>query len=461
MNSSSESFASSRRPYSGTFLLGVLMTLGVLAVIPSLAVPVSIKDVARVEGDRDNQLIGYGLVSGLANQGDTDPVLTRQTVANLMLKFHLSIDEANIKAKNSAIVLVTAVVHGAAKPGSHLDVTVSSLADAKTLQGGTLMQTALMAADGKVYALAQGNLSIGGFQAGNGGTGGATLVKNHPTVGAIPGGGIIEREIPTEYFSHGVLEINLFESDFTTAVRMANAINEQVAPIAHAVSGYSVKVYVPEEFQDEARQTEFIARIENVRFQPDTAARIVMNERTGTIVANSKISIDSCAITHGNLTVSIVNNVSVSQPNPFTGNISGSLGSSSSPAAGTSSGTTIPLTIGNSVVYNDASGQQVQVPIGQNPPAGYSVVMVPAPNQSAGAGAAGAALGVQTAVVGQDTLKVEEEKKNMVVFNDLATVQDVAAALNAMGVTPRDTMSIFQTMKEAGVLHADLVIQGN
>lgn len=445
------------------------LSLCLLAVATATA-QVRIKDVAKVYGDRDNTLIGYGLVVGLNNQGDTDPVLTRQTVASLVRNFGVTIDQANVKAKNSAIVMVTARIPGMTKPGQKIDVTVSSMADAKSLQGGTLLMTPLKAGNGVIYAVAQGNLSIGGFQAGSSGLGGATFVKNHPTAGAIPGGANVEREIPTNLFSNGYLELNLRENDFTSAVRMANAINEQLAPVAHATSANTVRVYVPDEFTAEDRQLEFIARVENVMFRPDVAARIVINERTGTIVANARIKIDACAVAHGNLTVSIVNNVQVSQPNPFTGNNNYRAGDGgdggTGAAATTNGGSMIPLTIGNSVVYQDASGKQAQIPVGQEPPSGYTVVMVPAtpptstPNGAPG-GNVNVAPGAQTTVTGQDTLKVEEEKRPMVVFSELPSVTDVAAALNAMGVTPRDMMAIFQSMKQAGALQAELVLQGN
>ncbi len=434
-----------------------------------------VKDVATVQGARENQLLGYGLVAGLAGQGDSDAVLPRQTISNLIKKFGLLVSEADIKSKNVAVVMVTARVSPFARNGAKIDVEVSSLADALSLQGGTLLQTPLIGADGKVYAVAQGSISVGGFLAGTGGTGGASLQKNHPTVGRIPGGALVEAEIPTNIFSHGALEINLRESDFTSAVRMANAINEQIAPLAEAVNGTTVRVFVPKEMQDETHQIEFVARIENVLFRPDVAARIVINEKTGTIVANANIRIDRVAIAQGNLTVSIVNTPIISQPNAFTGNVGslvagngGNGGNGGTAAPGVVGAAATPLTVGGNAIFQNGAGNQVQVAPGTNPPAGYTLATVPGTSQ-AGQSAAGsvgapggsvtAVPGAQTVLTSQTTTQVQEEKKKFVVLDDLPTVNEVAAALNSLGVTPRDMMSIFQTMKESGALQAELILQ--
>ena len=423
--------------------------------------PTRIKDVAVVQGVRDNQLIGYGLVAGLDGQGDSDPISTQQAVSNLLLNFQINVSAQNVKAKNTAAVIVTALIHSGATNGSKIDVVVSSLSDAKSLQGGTLLRTELKGTDGVIYAVAQGPLSIGGFYAG-GGSGGAsaTLTKNHPTVGEIPDGAIVEREIATDYFANGVLEVSLRDGDFTSAVRMANAINEQIAPLASAISQKTVRIYVPKESQPPEKQLEFIARVENVVFQPDLAARIVMNEKTGTIVANSRIKIDSVAVAHGNLTVSIVNSFNVSQPNSGTGNGNFFGGNSGGVAQ-------VPVTRGSDTEYVDPStGATLFLPQGQAVPSGYQVALQNAdtPKPADGAGTGGAAGGPQlgngpsTAITPTTTLNAEEEKKDLVVFNDMPTVQDVAAALNALGVTPRDMMAIFQEMKEAGALQAELIV---
>jgi flagellar P-ring protein precursor FlgI len=255
-----------------------------------------IKDVATVGGARDNQLIGYGIVAGLDGQGDSDKQFTQQTISNLARKFGLIVPATDITNKNVAIVTVTANIPPFTQQGTKLNVTVASLADAKSLQGGVLLQTPLVAGDGQVYAVAQGSIFLGGFDAGTGGAGGASVTKNHTTSGVVTDGAIVENEIPTSVFSKGVLEIELRQGDFTSAVRMANAINEQIAPIAEAVSPTTVRVFVPREMQAPEKQMEFVARIENATFVPDVAARIVINERTGTVVANANIQISKVAV---------------------------------------------------------------------------------------------------------------------------------------------------------------------
>lgn len=339
-----------------------LIAAAFLTLVSGLCAQTRVKDVAVVQGTRDNQLIGVGLVTGLAGQGDSDPISTQQLMTNFMKKFGITVNAQNMEVKNSAAVTVTGLIHGGAKNGSKFDIVVSSISNAKSLQGGTLTPTILYGPDGKAYAQAQGPLSIGGFYAeGSGGGASASFAKNHPTVGEIPDGAIVEREIVPDYFSNGVLEVSLRDGDFTSAVRMANAINEQIGPIADAVSSKTVRVYVPKEAQASEKQLEFIARVENVVFRPDVAARIVMNEKTGTIVANSRIKIDSVAVAHGNLTVSIVNSLNVSQPNAFTGN--------TTVVPGYGGSAQVPLTSGgNQAYYDPATGNQIFVPLGQAPP---------------------------------------------------------------------------------------------
>ncbi|MEM9443930.1 MAG: flagellar basal body P-ring protein FlgI [Verrucomicrobiota bacterium] len=447
------------------------VAVALLLLLPFFALGQSrIKDLAHVQGARENQLIGYGLVVGLDGKGDSDPLLTRQTVSNLLKKFGMTITAPDIKAKNAAVVMITANVSAFARNGSKIDVQVSSLADAKSLQGGTLLQTPLMGADGTVYAVAQGSVSVGGFLEGVGGPGGATAKKNHPTNARIPGGAIVEREIPAELFVEGVLEITVREPDFTTAVRMANAINQQIAKLAYAVNSSTVRVYVPKQFQAEHKHIDFVARIENVMFRPDAPARIVINEKTGTIVANSKIRIHSVAVAHGNLTVSIARTQNVSQPNAFTGNVLGDISAGAGGAGGTAAQGVVgaaetPLIINNRVVYENQFGQQVQLDQNQIPPPGFEVKMVPGTSQEgvpangAGGGDVNVTTGAQTVVTDSTTTNVVEEKANFLVFEDLPTVEEVATALNSLGVTPRDMMAIFQSMKTAGALQAELILQ--
>jgi flagellar P-ring protein precursor FlgI len=396
------------------FIANALLIVIALMVLTVLAqAQTRIKDVATVGGARDNQLIGYGIIAGLDGQGDSDKQFTQQTISNMARKFGIIVPATDITNKNVAIVMVTANIPPFTKQGTRLNVTVASLADAKSLQGGVLLQTPMVAGDGQVYAVAQGSVFLGGFDAGTGGAGGSSVQKNHTTSGVVTDGAIVEQEIPTTIFSKGLLEIELRQGDFTSAVRMANAINDQIGHIAEAVSPTTVQVFVPQEMQCPEKQMEFVARIENAQFVPDVPARIVINERTGTIVANANIQISKVAVAYGNLTVAITNTQSVSQPNSFTGN------GNTNNSGNTNSG----------VINNN------------------------------GRGSGGGGQGIHTQVVDNTTTNVQEEKRAMVVLNDMPTVEDVAFALNSMGATPRELMSILQSMKDAGALNAELVLE--
>ena len=299
---------------------GLLICFGLLAVTVLARAQTRIKDVATVEGARDNQLIGYGVVAGLDGQGDSDKLFTQQTMANMARRFGIQIQPTDITAHNVAIVMVTATIPPFTRQGTKLNCTVASLADAKSLQGGILLQTPLVAGDGQVYAVAQGSVFLGGFDAGTSGSGGSSVTKNHTTSGVVTDGALVESEIPTTVFSKGVLEIVLRQGDFTSAVRMANAINDQIGKIAEAVSPTTVQVYVPKEMQNPEKQMEFVARIENASFVPDVTARIVINERTGTVVANANIQITKVAVAYGNLTVAVTSAPEVSQPEGYVDN---------------------------------------------------------------------------------------------------------------------------------------------
>ena len=416
----------------GSFSRLLLVALGLLVAASIVSAQTRIKDVATVEGSRANQLIGYGLVAGLDGQGDSDKLFTQQTVANMARRFGMQILPADITNKNVALVMVTAEIPPYARAGTKLNATVASLADAKSLQGGVLLQTPLIGGDGKVYAVAQGSVFLGGFDAGTGGSGGASVQKNHTTSGVVTDGALVEAEIPTGLFSRGVLEIVLNQGDFTSAVRMANAINEQIAPIAEAVSPTTVDVYVPEEMQRPERQMEFVARVENASFVPDVNARIVINERTGTLVANANIQISKIAVAFGNLTVAISSSPTVSQPNVY-------LNPDGSTYPGTVNGTT---GTGGGGAGNGGPG---------GGPGG--------PGFAGGGGGRGPNQGIHTQVVNQTTTNVQEDKRSIVVMKDMPTVEDVAFALNSMGATPRELMSILQSIKDAGALNAELVLE--
>ncbi|TVR53934.1 MAG: flagellar basal body P-ring protein FlgI [Puniceicoccaceae bacterium] len=342
-----------------------------------------IKDLTTVEGGRDNQLVGYGIVVGLAGQGDSSLSYTIQSIANSLHRFGITVPPQAAQSKNVAAVMLTADIPPFIRPGARIDVTVSSIGDAATLQGGVLLQTPLLGADNVVYAVAQGAISVGGFLGGAGGPGGATVQRNHPTVGSISGGAIVEREIPMQLVHGGHLNLLMLNPDFTSASRLAEVINRVFPRSSLALDAATVRVRVPEDF--EGREVDFIALVGALEVMPDSTARVIINERTGTIVATSNVRISTVAVSHGSLTITIASNLAVSQPQPLA-------------------------------------------------PGGDTVV-----------------------VPGTET-EVTEMMGAFKVIEDLPTIEKVTAALNALGVSTREMMAIFQAMKKAGALQAELVI---
>lgn len=271
-----------------------------------------IKDLAAFEGVRENQLIGYGLVVGLAGGGDNKGPAV-QSMVNMLQRMGLIIDESDLKSKNAAAVMVTSSLPPFPRPGTRIDVSVSAMKDAKTLQGGTLLMTPLKGADGRVYAIAQGPVSVGGFV---GGEGGAKVVKNHPTVGIIPGGGIVEKDLPFTLGQGESLRLFLHRQDFTNATRIASRINEELkGDRAAAVDPATVRIRVPDEYRE--RLPELISAVEALQVSIDLPARVTVNEKTGTVVIGENVKISPVAIAHGNLTIEVRTDLKVSQPNPF------------------------------------------------------------------------------------------------------------------------------------------------
>ncbi len=380
----------SRKPIAkiyriSTILFAVLFLLS--SLFPVAAEGVRVGDLVMVSGARENQLNGYGLVVGLAGDGDKDPIYTQQTIANMLQRYGVNVQSllTQISAKNVAVVIVTAEIPAFAKAGTRIDVHVASMGDAKSLQGGVLLQTPLLGADNKVYAVAQGPLAVGGFAAGTGGPGGASVQKNIPTVGQIMGGAIVEKEIPTTIVYDHNVELLLRDPSFISASIMASAINGVFSNSACAIDSTAVRVHMPDEMPNNDL-VDFIARLEDVPVTPDVPARIIINERTGTIVATANIHIASCAVACGNITINIASTPFVSQPSPFS--------------------------------YTGS-----------------------------------------TRVTHSTTTQVNENKAALVPLPELPTVEEVAMALNSLGVTPRDMMSIFQAMKQAGALQAELDVR--
>jgi flagellar P-ring protein precursor FlgI len=341
-----------------------------------------LKDLTSVEGARDNQLTSYGLVVGLAGSGDGKITETIQSTANMLQRFGINVPSETIKSGNVAAVIVTANIGPFVKSGSRIDVTVSSIGDAKTLQGGVLVQTPLLGADNKVYAVAQGAIAVGGFLEGKGGAGGATVQKNHPTVATIPGGAIVEREIPSTIVHDNTINLLLREPDFISAARMAEVINQMFPNTAVAQDAGTLNVRIPNEYR--SYYVNFLATVGGLEVAPDNVARIVINERTGTIVATANARISKAAISHGSIVISIASNLNVSQPGAFSNG--------------------------------------------------------------------------KTAVTPTTTTDVKEQQGGFKIVEDAPNIERVAAALNALGVTTRDMMSIFQAMKTAGTLQAELVL---
>lgn len=339
-----------------------------------------IKDIAKIQGVRSNQLIGYGLVVGLAGTGDSTKTLeTLQSVANMLKEFGVSISTSSLKTKNVAAVMVTAQLPPFVRSGDTIDITVSSMGDAKSIQGGTLLQTPLRAANGQVYAVGQGAVSTGGFAASGGGGG---VQKNFPTVGTTPNGAIVERDVEAELGRDGTISLSLSKPDFTTASRIVTAINAQYGGIARASNPGRVDINLPYGRRNDV--VGFVANIEDLYITPDSIAKLVVNERTGTIVMGGNIAVDEVAIAQGGLNINIVKNTDVSQPPPFT--------------------------MGETVTTKDTD------------------------------------------------VDVTEEKAHTIVLEATTSVNDVAGALNSIGATPRDIISILQAIKAAGALHADLEI---
>ena len=356
----------------------------VASAAASVRADVRIKDVARVQGVRDNNLYGYGLVVGLSGTGDkaTSSPFTPQTIVNMLQRLGIAVPVERLESKNVAAVVVTAKLPPFAKPGATIDVTVSSLGDSATLQGGTLLLTPLQGPDGRVYALAQGPLSVGGISAS--GASGETVQRNHPTVGRIPNGAVVEREVATT-LNPAAVTLTLQQPDFTTAVRMADAINRtELGPVARAIDPSTVVVGVPP--HEQSRFMQFVARVEAVTLRVDAPARVVINERTGTVIMGSQLRIATVAVAHGNLTIHIKEERLVSQPEPF------------------------------------------------------------------------APQGARTVVVPRSDVSVKEEKRQLTLVPEGASIGDVVQGLNALGVTPRDLISILQAIRQAGALSADLEI---
>jgi len=291
-----------------------------LASSPALAD--RLKDMTSIAGVRSNQLVGYGVVVGLAGTGDGSSGLTLQSLQSMVSQFGLVTDAANLNGKNVASVMVTAEMPAFMKPGQRLDVTVSTISGAKSLRGGTLLMTPMLGADGETYAVAQGNLVVGGL--GVAGNDGSSVIVNIPTVGRIPRGASIEKMVDTPFQSTDNVLLNLHQSDFSTAMRVADAVNEVFGPeVAIPLDASTIKVRAP---VDPAQKVSFVSLLENIEVEPARpSAKVIVNSRTGTIVIGGDVRVTPSVVTHGSLTVRINEDKQVTQPNAIAQNQQGTV----------------------------------------------------------------------------------------------------------------------------------------
>jgi flagellar P-ring protein precursor FlgI len=366
-----------------TTTIAWILTVTAVFCFTGQAFGVRIKDIAEIKGVRQNQLVGYGLVVGLNGTGDSDDaVFTIQSMASMLEKMGVTVKAEDIEVDNVAAVMVTADLPAFARSGSRIDVLVSSIGDAENLQGGTLLFTPLKAADQQVYAVAQGPISTGGFAVGS--ASGSGVQKNFPTVGRVVNGALIEKEVPNKFNQKQSLTLTLHSSDFTTSSRVARAINIAFYDqIARCHDAGTIEVKVPEKYMGNV--VALVTMIESLGVTPDTVSKVIINERTGTVVMGENVRISTVAIAHGNLSIEIKEDSNVSQPLPFSRR-------------------------GETVVTPDS---EVLVQEGNNP---------------------------------------------IFLVNSGVSIAAVVKALNALGVSPRDLIAIFQALKAAGALQAELEI---
>jgi flagellar P-ring protein precursor FlgI len=301
-----------------SLFLALVIALSGLLCGPAAAIEARIKDIARIEGMDSVQLVGYGIVVGLSGTGDKDIELTKQTVANLLEQFRITIPSDDIKSKNVAAVMVTGTIPPFHRAGDKVNVQVSTMGDATSLEGGILLMTPMMAPSGDLYALAQGALTVSGYSAGVGGAGGQQNIMNYTSVGYIPGGAVVKYSHDSQFIQDGVLHLALNHPDFTTANRVADAINKIYEGSTSAKDAGSILVRVPTDVIDIGQTARFVASLETLRVEPDSQSRVVINERTGTIVMGGNVHISEAVIAHGNLTVRISSNLATYMPEPFT-----------------------------------------------------------------------------------------------------------------------------------------------
>jgi len=431
--------------------LSVLLTMVLLLTAEQAAATSRIKDIADFEGVRENPLVGYGLVVGLDGTGDSlrNSPFTRQSLEAMLERMGVNIRDNQANTANVAAVMVTANLKAFARQGSRLDVSISAMGDAKNLQGGTLLVTPLLAADGEVYAVAQGAVAIGGYKAQGAA---ASITKGVPTAGRIANGAIIEREVGFELASLNSIHLALRNPDLTTARRVSQAINKFLgARSAQELDPGTVLVNVPPNYK--GNTVGLLTDIEQLEVEPDQVAKVVIDENNGIIVMGKDVRISTVAIAQGNLTIRITETPQVSQPGPFA---PGPGVTASQPGIAGTTATTgtvqVPRLLPNGAQATDALGQPIFDTVTQAVP-GTGV-----PGQAATPGQIGG--GAQTVVVPRTQIQVEEQgNRRLAVLPARVSLEELVNGLNALGIGPRDMISILQTIKAAGALQADIVVR--
>jgi len=418
----------------------MLLAAAFLALAPSAGADnpkrqVLVRDITSVQGVRDNLLVGYGLVVGLSRTGDSQQTFfTVQTLANAMQRMGVLIPGGSVEVKNVAAVFITASLPPFARPGSRLDVTVSSVGDAKSLEGGVLLMSALHGPDGQVYAEAQGPLVVGGYSAGGGAN---SKQVNTPTVGIVSNGGIVERDTSVDLHDFKTVSLLLRNPDFTTARQIADVINAEFhKPVASALDNSRVDVAVAE--SGESSVPVLISRVQNLVLMVHTPARIVVNERTGTIVLGGDVKLTPVSVIHGNLSIEVSTTYAVAPIPGATGAVYTPPGGGAGAGPGTGSGA-VPRGAGN----GEAAG-----------PAGNG-----GPGAQGGAGGTQAIFGQPGALVPQTTVTAGDSAAQTMKLDDGANVEELVNGLHAIGTTARDVVAILQAIKAEGGLQAELEVQ--
>lgn len=381
----------------------MVLLLGLMLNLVRPAEAIRLKEISSIEGVRSNPLVGYGLVVGLQGTGDQNNTqFTVHSLSNMLQRMGIRVPAEAIKVKNVAAVMVTAQLPAFVRTGQRLDVQVASIGDAKSLQGGTLLLTPLKGPDGEVYVIAQGPVSVGGFSFG--GASGGRVQQNHPTVGIVPNGGNVEREVPVAFSQRESFRLVLNREDFTTAQRAAQAINSRFgARVAKCVDGRTLELVPPPGY--EGRPAEFVAAAEALELQPDSSGKVILDERTGTVIMGERVRIDPVAIAQGGLTV----------------------------------------------IIKEAPEVVPAAPFSPRPPQGAT----PSTGTTTGADLAP---GGQTAVVPRTDIQVQEKGQGVTLLSSGVTIVDLVRALNAIGANPRQLITILQAIHRSGALHAQLEV---